>query len=497
MKMMITTSDFKNGKKCAKRVWFKKHGVKGEESTNPDRKSEEAKEVKLLAENLFEPATEVPELEVKSQMAEYTKMAIDRGDKVIMGAVISSDDLYCHIDYLENSEEGITINIVKAKSNVKVKNGVDYKSEILDDLTFKYYVLTKAGYNVIKVKFIYLNSEYVLEKELDYNSLFKIDDLTKCVINHVDSIEDDINTLIECVEQEDEPGDAICDDCRGECEMADRCWGTIPSPNVWDLNGSYNRKRDKFYKDGLVSFEDLRSAGVLSEKGKIQVETELSGKAHINKEEIKKFLGGIHFPLCFLDFETINKAVPEFEGQKPYEVIPFQYSLHVMREPGGELEHFEYLGDGETDPRREIAERLTAEISDDSCVTAYNMSYEKDRLKEMAAIFPDLAEKLLDIRDNMVDFIVPFQKYHYMAKGMQGKSSLKYVLPALYPDDPELDYKNLPGPQDGDEASDTYSRLKYMDPEEKEKQRENLLKYCELDTYALIKVYEKLVECVK
>ncbi len=130
------------------------------------------------------------------------------------------------------------------------------------------------------------------------------------------------------------------------------------------------------------------------------------------------------------------------------------------------------------------------------CVTAYNKAFECTRIKELAETFPDLAEHLLNIRDNIVDLLVPFQSGYYYNRAMGGSFSIKSVLPALFPDDPSLNYHNLEGVHNGGEAMTIFPKIKDMPPEEAQKARHNLLKYCELDTYAMVKVWEKLREAV-
>ena len=128
------------------------------------------------------------------------------------------------------------------------------------------------------------------------------------------------------------------------------------------------------------------------------------------------------------------------------------------------------------------------------CVTAYNKAFECTRIKELAAAFLDLAEHLLNIRDNIVDLLVPFQSGWYYNRAMGGSFSIKSVLPAIFPDDPALNYHNLEGVHNGGEAMTIFPKIKDMPPEEQAKARYNLLKYCELDTYAMVKVWEKLKE---
>ena len=193
-----------------------------------------------------------------------------------------------------------------------------------------------------------------------------------------------------------------------------------------------------------------------------------------------------------LPFIGVVVAVLFFEGPLVHAQIPFQYSLHYIEQEGGVLKHKEFLARSGTDPRRALAEQLCEDIPMNVCTTAYNKAFECTRLAELAEQFPDLAEHLLNIRDNIVDLLVPFQSGYYYNRAMGGSFSIKSVLPAIFPDDPSLDYHNLEGVHNGSEAMSIFPKIKDMPPEEQEKARHNLLKYCELDTYAMVKVWQAL-----
>ena len=167
-------------------------------------------------------------------------------------------------------------------------------------------------------------------------------------------------------------------------------------------------------------------------------------------------------------------------------------------EEDGKLVHKEFLSEEyDGDPMYGLCKQLCVDIPKDSCVLVYNQAFEKTRLKEMAELYPEFKEHLLNIRDNIIDLAVPFSNQDYYVKEMEGSYSIKHVLPALYPDDPELDYHNLDQVHKGDEASAAYLSLKKLSKEEKEELRKNMLKYCGLDTYAIVKIYEKLKEVIK
>ena len=211
-------------------------------------------------------------------------------------------------------------------------------------------------------------------------------------------------------------------------------------------------------------------------------------------DAVKGFLATVRYPLYHLDFETYSEAVPPFAGLKPYQQIPFQYSLHIQDAPGREPSHKEFLAPEGSDPRRAIAERLCQEIPADVCVLAYNRSFEQTRLRELAEQFEDLAEHLLAIRDNIIDLMTPFQQHAFYDWRQQGSVSIKYVLPAMFPDDPELDYHSLEGVQNGGQASETFATLHLQPDEARAKARADLLRYCGLDTFAMVRILDRLHE---
>ena len=159
-----------------------------------------------------------------------------------------------------------------------------------------------------------------------------------------------------------------------------------------------------------------------------------------------------------------------------------------------ELKHKEFLAEAGIDPRRSLAEALVRDIPKDVCTLAYNMSFEKTVIKSLAKNYPDLREHLLNIHDHIKDLMIPFYNRNYYTRSMQGSYSIKYVLPALFPNDPSLNYHNLEEIHNGGEAMNAYATMGDLTKEEQESLRKNLLKYCGLDTYAMVKIYEKLLE---
>jgi hypothetical protein len=319
-------------------------------------------------------------------------------------------------------------------------------------------------------------------------------DCTDQVIEKQSEISKNITSIKAFAEQADEPDMAIGSGCSG-CGYKDWCFRALPENNVFDIGWSMRgSKKDEACSMGLISFENVMNAGVrLNERQKRQVETIVRDlPPHINKTEIREFLSTVKYPLYHLDFETYQQAVPLWDNVSPYQQIPFQYSLHIQNEPCGVTTHKEFLGKEGVDPRRALAERLITDIPLGSCTMAYNMSFEKSQINRLANMFPDLSKHLMSIHENMIDLMVPFRSGAYYSREMGGSFSIKKVLPALFPDDPELDYNSLNLVQNGGEAMTAYAALQEKTTEEIAEIRAALLAYCRLDTLAMVKILERL-----
>ena len=215
---------------------------------------------------------------------------------------------------------------------------------------------------------------------------------------------------------------------------------------------------------------------------------------------METFLKRLDRPLYFLDFETFQTCIPIYDGVKPYQQIPFQYSLHYFEDKSDvtlkTLKHKEFLADETEDPRRKLAEKLIEDIPDNACIIAYNKGFECGRIKELADTFPDLKDALMFRREHFYDLLDVFRNGYVYKKAMNGSFSIKSVLPALFPDDPEKDYRFLEDVHNGTQATATFLSLPNKTPEEKQKLRQNLLKYCEKDTMAMVWIWQWLVRKV-
>ena len=358
--------------------------------------------------------------------------------------------------------------------------------------------LEQCGIRVTGVRVLTLCKEYVRGETLELSKLFRVHDRTELVRRELETFEDKMAEA-ESVLAGPEPVCDIGSHCFGSvrCPYWPHCSAHLPKPSVFDV---YNIRDKKWtlYQEGRTALKDIPDELKLSPVQKIQVRYGDGDRGvFVDKEGVRDFLSTLFYPMHFFDFESMQPPVPPYPGTRPYTQIPFQYSLHYIDGPGGELKHEEFLDTSGNDPRRAIAERICRDIPTNACVIAYHMSYEEGRLKELAALFPDLAGHLLALVKNLRDLEVPFKEGAYYHPAMGGSFSIKSVLPALFPDDPDLDYHRLEGVHNGNEVKTIFPKIRDMSPQEQERIRGSLLAYCKLDTLAMVKVWQKLCEAVE
>jgi hypothetical protein len=221
----------------------------------------------------------------------------------------------------------------------------------------------------------------------------------------------------------------------------------------------------------------------------IQVRSNISKCMSVNKKALKAFLNTVKYPLYFLDFETFMMPVPPYDGIRPYQQIPFQYSLHRLDDENAELKHSEFLAWPKQDPRRDFIEQLIRDIPLNACIMVYNKTFEKGVLKSLVSWFPEYADTINTMIENIVDLMGPFKNKDYYHWQMNGSYSIKSVLPALVP---ELSYAELEI-NEGGLAMNAYHLMNQLeDPEEINQIRKALLEYCGLDTLAMVKILDKI-----
>ncbi len=492
--MNFSKSKYTEFWKCPKLSWLQKYKPEERESDeSAETRMIRGKEVGEIAKGLFGDYIDATVLKADgtldiSAMIDKTKALMSSGAENICEAAFSYDGLYCAVDILRKEGSGYAIYEVKSTAAVK-----DYHYA---DVAYQKYVLEKCGVNVVAAHIVVLNNEYVRHGAIDVVELFSIDggvDISGVIAEEERCVEENLRLAENILSSDIEPTIELCGKC-AECDYGKYCMKDLPKPNVLDLYGF--RGKWGCLKNGIVSFDDLEKSDIrLTDMQRRQIDYALHDRGvYVDKKAVTAFLNSLTYPLYFLDFETEQPCIPEYDGVRPYEQIPFQYSLHYVESEGGELKHCEYLAESGIDPRRELAERLCADIPQNVCTLAYHASTEKGIIKKLAEEFPDLSELLLNIHSGINDLLPVFNKGAYYKCEMGGSFSIKSVLPAVFP---EEDYHNLDGVQNGTDAMDIFPRIKDMSPDEAKAAREQLLRYCEHDTYAMVMLWRELVRVSK
>ena len=495
---------------CPKNLWLKVYQPE-EAKDDPalQARFEQGNMVGDLAMGLFGPYQEVTTHNADSsldlnKMCELTQQYMEQGVDNICEASFALEGHYCAVDILRRNGDGWDIYWVKSSSFPECDGEETKLEKYAPDIAYQKWVLTTCGVKVINTYLVCLNSSYVRHGELDIKSLFVIIDMHDLVENEYLKVPAQSSQALKVLGMKDEPDYDLSEHCMKPytCAFFDYCKRQhgVPQdePTVFDLYRMNFSKKLEHYHAGRITFDALRTEK-LSDKQQMQVECTLNQKEHINVVGIRDFLSNLSYPLYFLDFETLQQAIPQFDGQKPYQQITFQYSLHIKESAAAPYQHKEFLAPSDgNDPRRAVAEQLCKDIPMNVCTLAYNKGFECSRIEELASLYPDLNQHLLNIDKHIVDLIDPFRAGDYYVPAMGGSFSIKSVLPALFPEDPSLDYHNLTGGvQNGGDAMTIFPKIQHMQPDEAKAAREALLRYCELDTWAMVKVWEKLKEVAK
>ena len=501
---------------CPKALWLRVY--KPEEAEVDEAlqaRFEKGNEVGDLAMGLF---GDFKEVTVKNEdgsldlnkMIALTQQYMAEGVENICEASFDYEGNYCAVDILRKTAGGWAIYEVKSTSFPMFNEKRTKLEKYAPDIAYQKWVLEQCGINVTGTYLVCLNSDYVLEGDLDIEQLFVTKDMSELVENEYLKVPARVRQAMKVINNETMPDIDIDRQCDKpyHCAFFNYCkeQHSVPTPSVFDVYGGhlgckkedtfYITQKLKLYHEGKMSYEDIKDEP-LGHVQRLQVER----MEYISKENIRQFLDTLSYPLYFLDYETMQDPIPQFSGAKVYAQVTFQYSLHIIDNPATlcNKKGYGYLAPSNgKDPRRALAEDICNHIPKDVCIVAYNKKFEVSRTQELAALYPDLADHLLNIARNIKDLLDPFQAGYYYLPAMGGSFSIKKVLPALFPDDAELDYHNLDEQvQNGGDAMTIFPKMRHMTPEEVKSAREALLNYCNLDTWAMVKVWQKLIEVSK
>ncbi len=272
------------------------------------------------------------------------------------------------------------------------------------------------------------------------------------------------------------------------CEFYERCNLPRPNDHIGYLPRLHASAAEELEEMGVESIRDIPDDFDLTEIQRRAATSVQTGEPWFSPD-LGKELRSLKYPLYFMDFETVNPAIPRFSGMRPYNQLPFQFSVHSQKEPGVKLEHREFLATDTNDPRREFIGLLCNALGDSGSIVVYNAAFESQRLSELAAWLPEFADRIKCIQARLWDLLPVVRNNVYHPK-FAGSYSLKDVLPALVP---EMTYEGMTV-SNGQDAGLAWESLVTgsLDKAEPDSIKKALLEYCEQDTLALLRVLNKL-----
>jgi len=484
MPQLLSKSKYLTGLQCPRLVWIQFHEPAKIPETDPSTQYifDQGHLVGELAKKLFPEGVDISTDDFMGNISNTKNLLKSR--KPLFEAGILAGKLYSRIDILSPAAE-------EEWDIIEVKSSTGVKDVHISDVAYQRYCCSQFGLNMRNCYLALINNEYIKNGEIDPEGLFNIHDVTDQVEEASMGIQDRIDGILEVISREACPEMIIGPHCKDpyECPLTE-CWDSLPEHSVFSLYYG-GKKSFAIYDSGILTVGEIPDDYKLNDKQRIQQACVVNGEPHVDKEAIQDFLSSLKYPLYYLDFETIGPAVPLFDGTRPYQNIPFQFSVHVVHDEQSSPVHHSYLARSTDDPRSALLAELQKVLGDSGSIIAYNKGFEEGILKDLAEAFPEYNDWIDQICSRLVDLLVPFRNFDYYHPSQKGSASLKAVLPAIT----GRGYEDL-DISDGQLASISFLAATYGDMlgVERAQVMRNLEEYCGRDTEGMIWIVERLRE---
>jgi hypothetical protein len=492
---ILSKSNLTAFRQCPKRLWLEVYR-RNDVANAPDAKRRMAEGDKIgeIARVLSNPNGDGRLIDIKAQGVDEairTTADILPDRQPIFEAGFEAKGARCFVDILLPSGTELEPNwrMVEVKSSAKLK---PYQ---IEDASIQAYIATASGLALSSIEIAHVNSGWTYQGDENYSGLLTHLDLTAEATARKSEISSWIKDAQKVVTAPEPPLVTMGKHCKSphECGFQHLCRSEQPQtefPVEWLAGRLHTDIQSQQQLTPALDMRDVDDALLNLEQQRIKDAT-ISGQPYFDQSAAAAELEQYSFPLYFLDFETIQYAIPRWAGTKPYQQIPFQFSLHRL-DSHSSWDHLEFLDLSGNDPSRDFAEKLVEACGSEGAIFVYYASFETARIKELSERFEDLSPRLMALVERIVD-LHPIAKKHFYHPSQHGSWSIKYVLPAICPDMEEA-YQNLVGVQNGTMAMDAYvaaTELGDMDPAKVEI-ADQLRSYCKLDTWAMVRVWAAL-----
>ncbi len=478
-------------RQCPKRLWLEVHRPDLKEETSAtEARFQIGHEVGAIARRIYDPTGLGALIDAQTEgfgLAFARSAALLESSAPIFEAGFAAEGALAFADIMlpVGKKSKRSWRMVEVKSSTSVK---DYHR---DDIAIQAFVVLAAGVSLESILLAHIDSGWLYPGDEDYQGLLKENDLTEEAFKRTDEVKSWVGEAQAVVQQRSEPQvhtGAHCSDPY-KCGFLAYCKSKEPQPEFpieWLPRLQTKAVKNFIESKAITDLRHVPDEYLNDIQRRVKAHT-LSGKSFFDHAGAAAELKKYPLPASFLDFETIQFAVPIWKGTRPYQQIPFQFSHHRLSRTG-KLDHSEFLDLSGNDPSKLFAEALIAACDQSGPVFVYNASFETARVTELADRFPRLKRPLLTIAERMVDLLPVARRYFYHPS-QQGSWSIKSVLPGITSD---ISYDKLDGVQDGGMAMTAYFEAIHPQTasERKEEIRRQLLNYCSLDTFALVRLWQ-------
>ena len=492
--MYLTKSDFLKYQCCPSYLWLWKHKRESVPANAEEalvHRLEQGNEVERYAQKLFAGAAEVKSK--GSQARKETEKLVAAGSQTIFQATVLTDDgLLAMADMISFEQDSQSWTLYEVKSTNSIK------PDHIHDVAFQRLAFEEAGYRIGKICIIHLNKKYVRKTAINPKDLLLTSDVTDRVGDILTTIRQQARDALEVLARKSEPKGCSCKlkPRSGHCPTFQYFNPDVPEYSVFNIARLGGKKLALLVDSEIYSVHEVPEDIKLTTIQQNQVDVSKSHRPMIDKQAIAELMGELEYPLYFLDYETVSTAIPLYGGCSPFQQIPFQYSLHVLPAPEAELEHYDFLGrDGTTTPVPELLDNLDSQIDPVAGrIIVWSKKFETSRNTDMARMYPQHTAFLEGLNERVFDLMEPFSKQLFVHHEFRGSNSIKSVLPVLVP---EFSYKGMDISNGEIAAIRWYEAVTgQVDARQAQKTYDDLLKYCRLDTLAMVKIYEYLAKLV-
>jgi len=483
----LTKSRYIAGLQCLRRLWLVDHKPAPYEEPAPGSPLDIGREIGRKAHLLFPGGVLIDEPPWRHAAA-VARTAASMSDvhvPAIFEAAFEYENIRIRVDVIERlAHETWGLREVKSSGGPE--------DHYYNDIALQDFVLEGAGVAVSSIELLHVNTAYVRGPDgICWRDFFTRVDVHDPVAAKLVDLPSRLQAMRGCLGMVELPDAEPGSQCGTPyaCEFWDRCTAKKPTDWTFYLPRLSQRRVSELKALGIESISLIPADFPLAAKQIIIRDAMASGHPYVGPD-LAGLLRCCGPPTCYLDFEAMMPPIPLYQGTRPYQTIPFQWSLHVI-DADGVLHHREFLAKGGEDPRRRFAEALIEALTAFGGPILVYSAYEKSRLTELAGEFPDLSAGLNTLIARLVD-LLPIVRAAVYYPEFQFSNSIKSVAPALCPG---FGYDDLEGIADGATASAAFLQLAsgYLTvPKEVDQLRSELLAYCQRDTLAMVEVHRAL-----